>query len=407
MHDVAVIGAGPAGSATAHYLARRGVDVLLIDKFDFPRDKTCGDGLTPRAVGVLQDMGLSEELQRVGQVIRRFEVFAPNGRSTGDVVTLGDGMPAYALVVPRRILDDHIRRRAMQSGARFEPCVHVSHVRVEASNGAAHVALHGERNGRHVTFQARLAVVATGANTGLLLRSGILRVQPRVIVAARAYFEHVRELANTWTLRFDGAPLPGYGWVFPIVPDAANVGVGYFQYNRTASALGFFESFVRSPAMRQWLAGAVQAGPARGYPLREDFLTSPTFGERVLLVGEAAGLVNPLTGEGIDYALESGRIAADHIYDMFAHGDFTRPQHVAYDRALRERFQMLFEFCLWVRRWCAHPIALNVLVTMANRRSDLRRKLTQIVLGGAPIRRKPTVGRIVQTLVGWGGSRAA
>lgn len=400
MHDVAIIGAGPGGSATAHYLAQRGVDVLLVDKADFPRDKTCGDGLTPRAVSVLQDMGLVEDLRRVGHVIRRFEVFAPNGRATGDAVVLHNGMPDYALVVPRLILDDHIRRRAVQSGARFEPHVLVSTVRVEGSNGASHVEIQGERDGRHVSFQARLAVIATGANTGLLLRTGILRAQPRVMVAARAYFENVRGLTDAWTLRFDGAPLPGYGWVFPIAPDAANIGVGYFKHDRASSALGFFESFRRSPAMQCLLEGATQAGPVRGYPLREDFLTSPTFSERVLLVGEAAGLVNPLTGEGIDYALESGRIAAGHAYSMFERGDFTQHQLANYDRTLRDHFQTLFEFCTWVRRWCLHPIALDLLVAMANRRRDLRRRLMNAVLGGARIQGKLTAGRVIRALAG-------
>lgn len=400
MHDVAIIGAGPGGSATAHYLARRGVSVLLLDKADFPRDKTCGDGLTPRAVGVLQDMGLAETLRRVGHVIRRFEVFAPNGRMTGDAVVAHHELPDYALVVPRLILDDYIRQRAVQSGARFEPGAHINMVRVERSNGTSHVEIEGERGGRRVAFKARLAVIATGANTGLLLRAGILRAQPRVIVAARAYFENVRGLTDAWTLRFDGAPLPGYGWVFPIAPDAANIGVGYFRHDRSASALGFFESFRRSPAMRRLLDGATQAGPARGYPLREDFLTAPTFGERVLLVGEAAGLVNPLTGEGIDYALESGRIAADHAYDMLARGDFTPQRGASYDRALRERFQALFEFCVWVRRWCAYPFVLDGLVALANRRDDLRRKLTRVVLGGAPVRSKPTAGRVIRALIG-------
>ncbi|MFC1466486.1 MAG: geranylgeranyl reductase family protein [Candidatus Brachytrichaceae bacterium NZ_4S206] len=399
MYDVAIIGAGPGGSATAHYLAQRGVNVLLVDKADFPRDKTCGDGLTPRAVSVLQEMGLVEDLRRVGHVIRRFEVFAPNGRATGDAVVLHNGMPDYALVVPRLILDDHIRRRAVQSGARFEPHVHVNAVHTEGSNDASHVEIQGERDGRHISFQARLAVIATGANTRLLLRTGILRAQPRVIVAARAYFENVYRLTDAWTLRFDGAPLPGYGWVFPIALDAANVGVGYFKHDRTASALGFFESFRRSPAMQRLLEGARQAGPVRGYPLREDFLTAPTFGERILLVGEAAGLVNPLTGEGIDYALESGRIAAGHAYDMLERGDFTAQRHTAYDRALRERFQALFEFCVWVRRWCQHPFALNALVAMANRRDDLRRKLTSAVLGGIPIRGRPTVSRVIRALI--------
>jgi len=435
MHDVVVIGAGPGGSAAAYYLARRGLDVLLLDKADFPRDKTCGDGLTPRAVSVLQDMGLADDLRRIGHVIRRFEVFAPNGRSTGDAIILSDvpsptprrrpeageagikrraasrngegeaeqasdALPDYALVVPRLQLDDRIRQQAVRAGARFAPGVRVDDIRIERLNGAERVEVKGEHNGRRTSFQARLAVIATGANVALLLRSGLLTHQPKAMVAARAYFQGVRGLSDAWTLRFDSAPLPGYGWVFPIASDAANIGVGYFKRDRAASALGPFQSFVRSPAIQALLADARQAGPIKGYPLRDDFLTSPTFGRRMLLVGEAAGLVNPLTGEGIDYALESGRIAAAHAFEMFADGDFTWQQHAAYDQALHSRFQALFEFCTWVRDHCANRITLNVLVAAANHRRDLRQRLMRVVLGGAAIHGKLTVGRVLRALVG-------
>lgn len=415
MHDVVVIGAGPGGSATAHYLARAGLDVLLLDKAGFPRDKTCGDGLTPRAVNVLQDMGLIEDLKRIGHVIRRFEVFAPNRRATSDVISASrdphpvsrneerdrgrDGMPDFSLVVPRLTLDDLIRQRAVHSGARFEPRVHVRDASVERSNGASHVEVKGERDGRSASFLARVAVIATGANTRLLMQTGLLKQQPKVMVASRAYFENVRGLTDAWTLRFDGAPMPGYGWIFPTAPHTANIGVGYFKAGRTTSATGPFKSFLQSPAMREMLAQARQVGPTRGFPLRDDFLTSPTWSERILLVGEAAGLVNPLTGEGIDYALESGRMAASHVRSMFEREDFSKARHEAYDEALRDQFGSLFEFCVKVREWCLRPFVLNALVAMANRRDDLRTRLVSVVLGGAPVRGKLTVGRVARALV--------
>lgn len=404
MHDVVVIGAGPGGSATAHYLARAGFDVLLLDKADFPRDKTCGDGLTPRAVSVLQDMGLVEALARVGHVIKRFEVVAPNRRSTADAITVSSGLPDFSLVVPRFILDDHIRQRAVHSGARFEPAVRVNDIRIERSNGATHVgATHVEvkatRAGRSLTFAARMAVIATGAHTGLLVRAGILKHPPKVMVASRAYFEAVRGLTDAWTLRFDNVPIPGYGWIFPTAPDTANIGVGYFKANRATSATGPFRAFVQSPALRAVLGEARQVGPAKGFPLRDDFLTAPTWSERVLLVGEAAGLVNPLTGEGIDYALESGRLAAAQLCAMFERADFSPSAHQAYDRALREHFQPLFEFCVKVRELCMRPFVLNALVMMANHRRDLRARLVSVVLGGAPVRGKLTIGRVMRALI--------
>lgn len=399
MHDVAVIGAGPGGSAAAHYLAQRGLRVLLLDKANFPRDKTCGDGLTPRAVAVLQDMGLVDDLKRLGHVIRRFEVFAPNHTSTRDVITVRDGLPDFSLVVPRLLLDDCIRQRAVDSGAEFVPGVQVVDVARADGAGSRHVEIKVERGGKTEAHRARVAVIAAGANTRLLMHTGILKRQPNVLVASRAYFEGVRGLSDIWTLRFDDVPMPGYGWVFPTGAEAANIGVGYFKEGRQASAAAPFKRFVASPPLREMLARARQVGPLKGYPLRDDFLASPTYGERVLIVGEAAGLVNPLTGEGIDYALESGRIAARHLADMFERDDFSMQRHRAYDAALREHFAPLFEFCIKVRQWCLRPFVLNALVSVANRRADLRSRLVSVVLGGAPVKGKLTVGRVVRALI--------
>ncbi len=396
MDDVIVVGAGPGGSAAAHYLAQRGARVTLIDKAHFPRDKTCGDGLTPRAVAMLQDIGLLDELLHIGHVVRQFEVFAPNGARTSAPIRAGSQTPAVpALVVPRLRLDDALRQRAIASGAAFFPDVHVSELRPEADG----VWVIGSSQRASFRRKAHLAVIATGASTSLLIRMGVLKQQPQVLVAARAYFEDVRGLGDTWTLRFDHVPMPGYGWVFPTGSSSANIGVGYFKEQRRASAVAPFERFIHSPPLRDMMISAKQAGPVKGFPLRDDFLTAPTFAARTLIVGEAAGLVNPLTGEGIDYALESGRIAATHALAMLHDGDFSTERLHAYDTALRAHFQALFAFCLTVRRWAMRPWVLNGLVMLANRRTDLRARLVDVVLGGAPITGKLTVRRVLKALL--------
>jgi flavin-dependent dehydrogenase len=137
----------------------------------------------------------------------------------------------------------------------------------------------------------------------------------------------------------------------------------------------------------------------KSYPLRADFTTAPTHAPNTLLVGEAAGLVNPLTGEGIDYALESGRIAAQHAADMLARGDFSAAARHAYDAALRAQFQSLFEFCIFVRdRMCDKAWLLNALVAVANRRADLRTRLASVVLGGRTFRGSITPWRVLRAL---------
>jgi len=378
--DVIVVGAGPGGSATAYYLARGGAKVLLLDRSEFPRDKTCGDGLTPRAVAVLRDMNLLDDLRQVGCAIGRFEVVAPNGNRTGSSLSVANDSACGALVVPRHILDERILRRAVEVGAEFRGGTGVTEV-LPDTNGVRVVRGGGQAS---ETLRARCVVLATGATSRLLLQTGILKRAPKVMVATRAYFEGVSGLDDAWSIYFNGVPMPGYGWVFPTGPDSANIGAGYLAADKLHSSKHAFDEFLGSGPIREMLSAAKQVGPARGYPLRADFLNSPTYGVRTLVVGEAAGLVNPMTGEGIDYALESGGIAAREILAMLHADDFSRQRMKDYDRALRRRFARKFRFCLAVRALCMHRRRLNLLVGLANRRASLRDRLVKIVLGGSP-----------------------
>ncbi len=382
VHDIVIVGAGPAGSSTAHYLARYGLDVLLLDKAKFPRDKTCGDGLTPRALAILDDMGILNKVLQMGHCIYSVEVTAPNGHTISAAFPQQPAMPDHALVIPRRILDDVIRRQALASGARFRGRVSVTGLE-PAPHG---VTIAAEEPGSRTSFKARMAVIATGADIKLLRRMGLLSHPPPMMLAARAYFEELRGGENHFHFRFDGVPLPGYGWVFPLSETVANVGLGVFPGSGASrrtrlTPRATFDAFIRTPALAALMGESRPIRPVMGYPLRIDFLTAPTFAERVLLVGEAAGLVNPLTGEGIDYALESGKLAAGHLAQMFAAGDFSHAQLEAYDRLLRRHFQPLFRFCERVRALCLNRVCLNGLVWLAGRRRDLTSLLIDIVLG--------------------------
>ena len=367
VHDAVVVGAGPGGSAAAHFLCAQGLDVLLLDRAEFPRDKTCGDGLTPRALRVLETMDLLPEVSARACAVESYQVVAPNGRSTTAAIA-GDHK---ALVIPRLTLDDLILRRAIASGATFEPRVAVTRV-VPHTRGAQVQTTTGQ------TYAGRMVIVATGAATNVLKQSGILTRQPQAMLAARAYFEDLRQdLPGTFQLRFDGVPSPGYGWVFPLSRRTANVGVGFMPTRQSGTAVHAFQHFTH---VARTLDGARRTGPVKGYPIRVDFLHAPTFAERTLLVGEAAGLVNPLTGEGIDYALESGKMAAEHVVRGLVSG-VHQAWLTDYDRLLRARFENIFRFSEWIRDWYCKPPLLNLLVPLANRQPELRQQLANIVLG--------------------------
>jgi flavin-dependent dehydrogenase len=335
-------------------------------------------------------MGILAEVLSRGCPVDDYHVVAPNGKNTTAAITDKPG----AVVIPRLEFDDIGLRCAVRSGAAFEPHVTVDLV-APTEKG---VRVHAE-NGR--TFDARVAVIATGAATGVLRRSRILKHQPAVRLAARAYFEDLQqEVARAFQLRLDGVPNPGYGWIFPTGRNAANVGVGFKPRPSIGIAPQVFARFVGQPALAAMLKGSKRVGPVKGYPIRVDFRRSPTFGTRTLLVGEAAGLVNPLTGEGIDYAMESGMIAAEHVVDSFESGlDLDETWAAAYDRKLRARFDKIFQFSEWIHDWYCKPAFLNLLVPLASRHPELRQLLANIVLGEREPRGYNPAGMLVRLLM--------
>lgn len=399
--DVIVVGAGPGGSAAGYYLARAGRRVLMLDKATFPRDKTCGDALTPRAVAALRDMDVLATLAGQAFAARRLGVVAPGGHMTKVALESAVSDPAHALVIPRLVLDDVLRKHAMVAGAGFEGGVAVGDIQA----GADGVEVRGQRRGQLYAARARLAIVATGASTGLLRRIGLLVRMPKVVLAARAYFEGVHGLDDAMQFHFDGVPLPGYGWVFPTGTASANVGAGVLAPNGRArrkriTGRQAYERFVRESSARRMLGAARQVGRVKGFPIRTDFATAPTYGERVLLVGEAAGLVNPLTGEGIDYAMESARTAARHAVRMLERDNFSPASFAAYDRSLRADYQRLFEFSNRVRALGLGAGRLNLLMWWAETRPDLKVLLTRILLGNQVVPERINAGQVARIVLG-------
>ncbi|MBN2500172.1 MAG: geranylgeranyl reductase family protein [Anaerolineales bacterium] len=383
MHDVVIVGAGPGGSAAAYYLAKQGLDVLLLDKAEFPRDKTCGDGLTPRALKVLEDMNLLAELQEVGWRINGVELHAAHGSIMKAPIPKENGYLDQLLIVPRLKLDDRIRQRALSAGVSFHSPVRVRGV--EQEDG--HVCIRGDHNGKPAKYEARLAIMAVGANMGMLSQLGILNYKPKTILAARGYYEGVSGLSDRVQAHFQDVPLPGYAWVFPISETAANIGIGFWKTDlpwrkQPPSARAALKLWIDQNAkIKAMLAGAEPLGPIRGYPLRVDFPTAPTYQGRILLVGEAAGLVSPLTGEGIDFALESSRLAGGYISEMFAAGDFSAARLAGYDKMLRDHFQRVFVFLTYLRRVYINPLLMSRAVKATNKFPELKDTLTNILMG--------------------------
>ncbi|MGW1255947.1 geranylgeranyl reductase family protein [Streptomyces sp. NPDC002513] len=328
--DVIVVGAGPAGSTTAYHLARAGLDVLLLEKTEFPREKVCGDGLTPRAVKQLVAMGvdISEEAGWLRN--KGLRIIGGGVRLQLDWPDLAS-FPNYGLVRKRDDFDEQLARQAQKAGARLYERCNVSGPVVDDRTGriTGVTAKLGEEK-REVTFHAPLVVAADGNSTRLSLAMGLHRREDRPMgVAVRTYFtspRHEDDYLESWLELWDrrGAQdrlLPGYGWIFGMGDGTSNVGLGVLNTSASFKELDWRE------VLKAWCASMPQdwgytpenmTGPIRGAALPMAFNRQPHYTKGLLLVGDAGGLVNPFNGEGIAYAMESGQIAADVIVQAVA-----------------------------------------------------------------------------------------
>jgi geranylgeranyl reductase family protein len=316
--DVVVIGAGPSGSSAAAWAVRNGRDVLVIDSADFPRDKACGDGLTPRAVAELELLGLRHWLD--GR-IRHHGLRMSGFGGEVEVPWPGPSFPSTSSAVPRTELDERIRSVAADDGAKMLLGVKAVDVKHDSNGRVSSVVLDdgSELGCEHL-------IVADGARSTLGRALG--RTWHRETVygtAIRGYIATPRAdepwITSHLELRSpDGDVLPGYGWIFPLGNGEANIGVGALATAKRPAdaALRPLMSYYASLRREEWgFTGEPRAGLSALLPMGG--AVSGVAGPNWMLIGDAAACINPLNGEGIDYGLETGRLAAE----MLGTGDLT------------------------------------------------------------------------------------
>ena len=334
--EVLVVGGGPAGAATGYWLAQAGHDVTIVERKTFPREKTCGDGLTPRAVRQLADMGLADRLEQ----FHRFEGLraTAHGRALELPWPPHPEFPPYGYVVRRRDLDEFVAENAVKAGATLwqgaeavSPVVDRGFVRgavVRRGDGAAPEPV-----------RARYVVVADGANSRFGRALGTFRTREWPYgTAIRGYWESPLHDEPWIESALDvkdraGNPLPGYGWIFPVGDGTVNVGVGLlstFRDFKSVNTTHLLHEYVATAPGYWELRPDEGCGKPTSGRLPMGGSVGPKAGPTWLVVGDAAGTVNPFNGEGIDYAYETGRMAAEVLHEAL---DRARPAGAHHLRA--------------------------------------------------------------------------
>ena len=375
--DVIVVGAGPGGSTASYFLAQAGLDVLALEKAQFPREKVCGDGLTPRAVKQLVAMGIDLSPEAGWIRNKGLRILGGGMRLEMPWPELA-AFPSYGLVRPRQDFDEILARAAQKAGARLQ------------ENTTVTVPVLDERSGRVVgvetrdgeTYRAPLVIVADGNSSRFSLALGIRKRDDRPMgVAYRKYFRsprHDDDWLESWLELWDGDRppagargdvggrlLPGYGWIFGVGDGTSNVGLGILN---TSDAFGKTDY---RQMLDRWLAHLPEewgfvpenaVGETRGAALPMGFNRKPHYRDGALLVGDAGGMVNPMNGEGIAYAMESGRLAAEIVAQALAEPEGARRERVlaGYPAALDAEYGGYYTIGRLFVRAIGHPSVMKL-----------------------------------------------
>lgn len=369
-YDAIIIGAGPAGSSAAYHLSKAGLKVLLFEKYFFPREKVCGDTITPIGVALLEKMQLFNYLEIPPIKIRGVRIFTTRGGINQSQFKLNKNYPPYSLSIPRSYLDKALKEVAEDAGAEAREGAKVVSINFNESGLASGVSF--ESNGHTFTEKAHFIVMACGGGTKLGVQALGMRLDDykAVGVAIRAYFENVSGVEDYMEIYAEDRYWPGMGWIFPLADSRVNAGIGYYlkdSLKRKASlnkSLSIFEKEGFYSGKR--LVKAKMIGEPRAHKILMGGIKKKAFQKGIFLVGEAAGLVNPFTGEGIAPALKSGKWAAETIISACEKDLHTYEVLKTYQSKLNKEFYRYFTTGLILRKVASSNLITNTLVRVMN-----------------------------------------
>jgi geranylgeranyl reductase family protein len=384
--DVVVVGAGPAGSSAAYFLAANGIKVTLIDKSEFPREKTCGDGVGPRAIAMLEKMGLLEWASSDSHYkCNKARLIASNGDYFEAGVPDADAAHPHFLIIPRQKVDQKLVENAVSAGAVFVPkCKAVSIIK----SGSLPAEVRVQVNGQEDNLPCTMVVCADGTH-GTFVNSTGLNVGKPLGLAARAYYSNVKGLDDCINIMVDKSIPEGYAWVFPTSETTANIGLGVStpvmkKYNLNIKQM--LQQFVDDREVGPvTLANAVAETEIRGAFLRLGMGKHKVIADGVILAGDAASLVSPLSGEGIAFALESGELAALTIIDALKKQDVSMASLNRYQDQLNNNYYNRYRICHVLRKSLSlfNNGPLDAMIKKGIRHANLAEKLTSVMISTA------------------------
>ena len=380
-YDAIVVGAGPAGSSCACLLSQQGVRVLLLDKANFPRDKVCGDAIGGKALNILMRIGAETELKEKGFQRSSGLVFSsPNGTEV-EIPLAADGNEMVSgFVCKRREFDTIVFQRAKRACTAFEGAEAVDLLFEGRRVIGVKVKMAG---GSLQDFFANLVVGADGAMSLVARKAGVFSAKARHSCSAvRGYYTGVKGLRGNIEIHFLPECMPGYFWIFPLSGNEANVGVGMLlsdMLSHRKNLQKVLDACMKNPRFAGRFEGAKLLGDVDGWSIPLASAHRACAGNGFVLVGDAASLVDPFSGEGVGNGMKSAAIAADTLAEAAKQGAVSEEKCREYGRALWSEIENDIKSSYALQRLGKIPFLLDIVIGKAKKSEKLRSELASMI----------------------------
>ncbi|MBI4020549.1 MAG: geranylgeranyl reductase family protein [Candidatus Aenigmarchaeota archaeon] len=379
-YDVIVVGGGPAGSTAAMYLKKAGKSVLLIDKAKFPRDKICGDAQGRKAAMVMQELGIYEEYKKLpGVAIYGLRLSSPNGTQIDlEMINRQKGTPGY--VVRRMDFDNFLHQSVGKFGVEGMEETAVEGITLDGDENVTEIRCKNLRTGQEVALAAKLYIAADGAHSVFAQKFGMKNPPEHLIVGIRVYYKGVTGMGDMIEIHLLKDMIPGYFWIFPLPNGEANVGAGMIIKDMTKKKINLADALkkeiMENPLFRERFRDAKPLEEVKGWNLPIASHRRKCYARNVMFTGDAAGLIDPLSGEGVGTAVISGRIAATTAIEALGQGGGMEKFTRLYDKRLWEAIGHEIKVNYRIQRLGTRfPFLIDRLISKAAKNEDTRKEL--------------------------------
>ncbi len=381
-YDIIIVGAGPSGSTAALYAKQYGLKTLLLEKQKFPRDKICGDALSGKSVGILRDLNLLEEVEKLpGAFIQSVTFSSPEHVLFNiDLKQPSIKKTPKGFVIRRRIFDEYMFSKAKEAA---DLCIENFSVKnIILENGkVCGVRGTNQNEEKEIEYRAKLVFGADGFNSTIARKTGLHEHDPKhLVVALRCYYRGVKDLTDQIELHFVDEVVPGYFWIFPLEENYANVGIGMLHHyikKNNVDLKTALESAINSQFFKDRFKDATPVEQPLGWNLPVGSKKRKNYGNGFLLLGDAAGLIDPFTGEGIGNAMFSSKIAVETANNAIKNNDFSESFLSDYSDRLWADIGNELKVSHKLQKIGHYRFLLNFVVRKAAR----NRKISEIIAG--------------------------